>query len=77
MVHIERKNPDVITNISNDEVTIVVDALFHELERYNQAEALVMDSEARQTIRTAKAKVLKVYNTFCSLLHDEELNPTL
>ena len=63
MVHLTRQNPAQAEHISDQEVTIIVDALLHEMERYNKALDLVTDENARHAIQKAKDKVYKVFQT--------------
>ena len=51
---------------------IVMDALLHEMERYNKAMDLVTDENARHAIQRAKDKVYRVHQKVCRLLVDEE-----
>ena len=71
MVHLTRQNPAQAEHISDQEVTIIVDALLHEMERYNKALDLVTDENARHAIKKAKDKVYKVFLTMLRLTVDE------
>lgn len=72
MVHLERKNPDAREHISDDDVQIVMDALFHEMERYNKAMDLVTDDNARHAIQRAKDKVYRVYQVMNRMMADDK-----
>ena len=71
MVHLTRQNPAQAEHISDQEVTIIVDALLHEMERYNKALDLVTDENARHAIQKAKDKVYKGFLTMLRLTVDE------
>ena len=50
MVHLQHTNPttkqpDTLEHINNDDVTRILDALEHEMERYNKALELVTDQK--------------------------------
>lgn len=72
MVHLERKNPDAREHISNDEVTIVMDALLHEMERYNKAIDMITDENARHALNKAKERVYRVYQVFNRLMPEDK-----
>lgn len=72
MVHLTRLTPEATTqHITDQEVTIIVEALLHEMERYNKALDLVTDENARHAIYEAKDKVYKVFQKMNCLTVDE------
>jgi len=72
MVHLERKNPEVREHLTDEGVQIVMDALLHEMERYNKAMDLVTDENARHAIDYAKKKVYRVYQVMNNLLPEDK-----
>lgn len=72
MVHLERKNPEVREHLTDDGVQIVMDALLHEMERYNKAMDLVTDENARHAIDYAKKKVYRVYQMMNNLMPEDK-----
>jgi len=46
---------------TKEEIDIIVDALLHEMERYNDAMTLVSDITARKAVEKAKNKVSVVF----------------
>ena len=72
MVHLERKNPEVREHLTDEGVQIVMDALLHEMERYNKAMDLVTDENARHAIDYAKKKVYRVYQSMNNLLPEDK-----
>lgn len=72
MVHLERKNPEVREHLTDEGVQIVMDALLHEMERYNKAMDLVTDENARHAIDYAKKKVYKAYQVMNSLMPEDK-----
>jgi len=72
MVHLERKNPEVREHLTDEGVQIVMDALLHEMERYNKAMDLVTDENARHAIDYAKKKVYRVYQVMNSLMPEDK-----
>lgn len=73
MVHLQHTNPttkqpDTLEHISNDDVTRIIDALGHEMERYNKALELVTDQNARAAIEWAKKPLKDLHTKFCHLL---------
>lgn len=73
MVHLERMKPEEVKgHLSDAEVQIVVDALLHEMERYNKAMDLVTDENARHAIGHAKERVYRVFQTMNSLAPEDE-----
>ena len=71
MVKIE--NQSIVGSLSNEAIGIVSDALLHEMERYNQAAALVTDATAKQAIEDAKHRVYGVFTTINQFLEDTTL----
>lgn len=71
MVHLERKNPEVREHLTDEGVQIVMDALLHEMERYNKAMDLVTDENARHAIDYAKKKVYRVYQVMNNLMPED------
>lgn len=71
MVHLTRQNPAQAEHISDQEVIIIVDALLHEMERYNKALDLVTDENARHAIQKGKDKVYKVFQIVNRLTVEE------
>lgn len=71
MVHLTRQTPAQAEHISDQEVTIIVDALLHEMERYNKALDLVTDENTRHAIQKAKDKVYKVFQAVNRLTVEE------
>lgn len=73
MVHLERTKPEEVKgHLSDAEVQIVVDALLHEMERYNKAMDLVVDENARHAIDYAKKRVYRVFQTMNSLTAEDK-----
>lgn len=72
MVHLERKNPEVREHLTDEGVQIVMDALLHEMERYNKAMDLVTDENARHAIDYAKKRVYRVYQVMNSLMPEDK-----
>ena len=72
MVHLERKNPEVREHLTDEGVQIVMDALLHEIERYNKAMDLVTDENARHAIDYAKKKVYRVYQVMNNLMPEDK-----
>lgn len=72
MVHLERKNPEVREHLTDEGVQIVMDALLHEMERYNKALDLVTDENVRHAIDYAKKKVYRVYQVMNNLLPEDK-----
>ena len=72
MVHLERKNPEVREHLTDEGVQIVMDALLHEMERYNKAMDLVVDENARHAIDYAKKRVYRVFQTMNSLTAEDK-----
>lgn len=72
MVHLERKNPEVREHLTDEGVQIVMDALLHEMERYNKALDLVTDENARHAIDYAKKKVYRVYQVMNNLMPEDK-----
>lgn len=72
MVHLERKNPEVREHLTDEGVQIVMDALLHEMERYNKAMDLVTDENARHAIDYAKKKVYRVYQVMNNLMPEDK-----
>lgn len=72
MVHLERKNPEVREHLTDEGVQIVMDALLHEMERYNKAMDLVTDENARHAIDYAKKKVYRVYQSMNNLMPEDK-----
>ena len=68
----ERKNPEVREHLTDEGVQIVMDALLHEMERYNKAMDLVTDENARHAIDYAKKKVYRVYQVMNSLMPEDK-----
>lgn len=71
MVRIE--NGAIVGSLSNEAIEIVSDALLHEMERYNEASALVTDNTARQAIEDAKHRVYEVFQTINQFIEDHSL----
>ena len=72
MVHLERKNPEVREHLTDEGVQIGMDALLHEMERYNKAMDLVTDENARHAIDYAKKKVYRVYQVMNNLMPEDK-----
>ncbi len=72
MVHLERKNPEVREHLTDEGVQIVMDALLHEMERYNKAMDLVTYGNARHAIDYAKKKVYRVYQVMNNLMPEDK-----
>lgn len=77
MVHLQHTNPttkqtDILEHINNDDVTRILDALEHEMERYNKALDLVTDPNARHAINQAKKPLKELHTKFCHLLDPDE-----
>lgn len=54
-------NQTIEATLSNEAITIISDALLHEMERHNQAAELVINQDARKAIENAKHEVYKVF----------------
>ena len=73
MVHLGRTKPEEVKgHLSDAEVQIVVDALLHEMERYNKAMDLVTDENARAAIEWAKKPLKELHTKFCHLLDPDQ-----
>jgi len=77
MVHLQHtdpttKQPDTLEHINNDDVTRIIDALAHEMERYNKALELVTDQNARAAIELAKKPLKDLLTKFCHLLDPDQ-----
>ena len=77
MVHLQHtdpttKQPDTLEHINNDDVTRILDALAHEMERYNKALELVTDQNARAAIELAKKPLKDLLTKFCHLLYPDQ-----
>lgn len=71
MVQIISKGKEPVW-LDNQQVSIISDALMHEMERYNQAYSLVCDEHASASIEEAKGRVYDVFIKVISFLQDEE-----
>jgi len=77
MVHLQHtdpttKQPDTLEHINNDDVTRIIDALAHEMERYSKALELVTDQNARAAIEWAKKPLKELLTKFCHLLDPDQ-----
>lgn len=70
MVHLEHIGTATTTDITNDQLNIVLDALEHEMQRYNQATATISAETANAAIRAAVTEIGKVHHKLC-LMMDE------
>ena len=71
MVKIE--NQETTRTLTNEAINILSDALLHEMGRYNQAAALVTDTEAREAVERAKHRVYAVFQTINQFIEDPSL----
>ena len=55
---------------NKQEIDIIVDALFHEMQRYNDAVKLISDVDACEAIAEAKQKVYEVFKKANSFTED-------
>lgn len=63
-------NQTIEATFSNEAITIISDALLHEMERHNQAADLVTNQNARDAINAAKYKVYEVFKAVNQFLED-------
>ena len=70
MVHLEHIGTANMTDITNEQLNIVLDALEHEMLRYNQALATISEKAASAAIRAAVTEIGKVHRNLC-LMMDE------
>ena len=70
MVHLEHTETAYTTDITNDQLNIVLDALEHEMQRYNQATTTISAETANAAIRAAVTEIGKVHHKLC-LMMDE------
>lgn len=59
--------------ISDAGINIIVDALLHEMERYNQAIELVSDTMSRAALNEARHKVYEVFTLVNKFTYDPEV----
>lgn len=60
----------IADTLSNEAIEMISDALLHEMERYNQAEALVTDTTAKKAIEDARHRVYEVLQTINQFLEE-------
>ena len=70
MVHLEHIGTANTTDINNDQLNIVLDALEHEMLRYNEALVTISEKAAAAAIRAAVVEIGKVHHKLC-LMMDE------
>ena len=70
---VKMENQKTTGTLTNEAINILSDALLHEIERYNQAAALVTDTEAREAIENAKHRIYSVFQTINQFLEDHTL----
>lgn len=70
MVTLNNEKKGVMLNLSNDGVNCVLDALLHEIERYNKAIDLCTDARVQKACKDAKTDILAVHHMFCKLLDE-------
>ena len=66
-------NQTTEATLSNEAITILSEALLHEMERHNQAADLVTNQDARKAIENAKHKVYEVFKAVNQFLQDPTL----
>lgn len=70
MVHLEHIGTANTTDITNDQLNIVLDALEHEMQRYNEALATISEKAAAAAIRAAVTEIGKVHHKLCLMLDE-------
>lgn len=73
MLHVHNIPNGKSAELKNKDLGLILDALLHEIERYNSAEALITDPETRSAINKGKQKVYNIYKTLCPLVYDPEI----
>ena len=72
MVTLNNKKNGVTQYLNNNGVEYVLDALLHEMERYNKAMDLCTDAGVQKTCTDAKHRIFTVHRMFCQLLNDDD-----
>ena len=72
MVTLQQSQNGKDAKITDSALDIILTALEHEMERYNQAAGLVTDKQALEAIKEAKNKVYATHRTLCRLIYDPE-----
>ena len=72
MVTLQQTQNGKTANVSDVALEIILDALLHEMERYNAAADLVSNPKAREVINAAKNEVFAAHRALCALVYDPE-----
>ena len=72
MITLQQSQNNKDAKITDSALDIILTALEHEMERYNQAIGLISDKTAIQAVSEAKQKVFATHRTLCRLVYDPE-----
>ena len=72
MITLEQSQNGKTVKTTDGALDIILTALEHEMERYNQAADLVSDTTAREAINEARQKVRATHRQLCRLIYDPE-----
>lgn len=72
MITLEQTKNGKAVKITDSALDIILNALEHEMERYCQAQSLISDATAMETVGDTLRKVRHTHTTLCSLIYDPE-----
>ena len=73
MITLEQNKNGEKCKLTDTELDIILTALEHEMQRYNKAEGLISDTDARKAVSDAREKVYFVHKHLCGLIFDPDL----